>query len=138
MDQPVGRVIFVDDDPQVLAGLKSRLWGLRRMWHLTFVPSGEAALAEMGQQRFDAIISDMRMPVMDGAQLLTEVARRHPETDRIVLSGQSDATASVRALAVAHRFLSKPCPPGQLEAVLNEIAARRGRPTGHLRVSGVD
>ena len=84
------RILFVDDEPNVLQGLKRMLRGMRNEWEMSFAESGPEALETMTKEHFDVVVSDMRMPGMDGAQLLSEVKKRHPHVVRIVLSGQSD------------------------------------------------
>ncbi len=112
------RVLFVDDDAAVLDGLRVRLHGLRKRWELVFVESGARAVTEIEQRPFDAIVTDMRMPSMDGVQLLDIVAQRWPETIRIVLSGYAEDEQTARLLPVAHQYLSKPCDPQVLENVI--------------------
>jgi YesN/AraC family two-component response regulator len=82
------RILFVDDEPLVLAGLKRMLHGMRKQWEMVFVESGEAALKFMADNAVDVVVSDMRMPGMNGAQLLNEVMKRYPRTVRLILSGQ--------------------------------------------------
>jgi HD-like signal output (HDOD) protein/ActR/RegA family two-component response regulator len=113
------RILFVDDEPALLDGLRGRLRGMRAAWEMVFVESGARAIAEMEHRPVDVIISDMRMPVMDGAQLLAHVGDRWPETVRIVLSGYSEEEQARRLLPIAHQFLSKPCEPAQIEGVVN-------------------
>jgi len=84
------RILFVDDEPMVLTGLKRSLHPMRAEWEMVFAAGGDEALAAIDRQTFDIIVTDMRMPGMDGAQLLEEVQRRSPQTLRMVLSGQSD------------------------------------------------
>jgi HD-like signal output (HDOD) protein len=103
------RVLFVDDEPRVLEGLRRMLRGLRQQWGMEFVPSGEEALQRLKVCPFDVIVSDMRMPGMDGAQLLEHVRQQSPATVRIVLSGHSDRDAVRKTAGVAHQFLAKPC-----------------------------
>jgi HD-like signal output (HDOD) protein len=117
------RVLFVDDDSAVLDGLRVRLHGLRKRWELIFVESGARAITEIELRPFDAIVTDMRMPGMDGAQLLEIVAQRWPETIRIVLSGYAEDEQTVRLLPVAHQYLSKPCDPQLLENVIARCLA---------------
>ncbi|MEM8917105.1 MAG: response regulator, partial [Pseudomonadota bacterium] len=74
------RALFVDDEPMVLNGLRRMLRSLRGDWDMDFATSGKEALAKMSDGGFTVIVSDMRMPEMDGAALLDEVAVRHPET----------------------------------------------------------
>jgi HD-like signal output (HDOD) protein len=112
------RVLFVDDEPALLDGLRGRLRGLRSRWDMVFVESGSRAIAEIEQCPFDVVVSDMRMPVMDGVQLLTTVSERWPATVRIVLSGHVQEEQSARLLTTAHQYLSKPCNAQQLENVI--------------------
>jgi len=102
-------VLFVDDEPKVLAGLQRMLRGLRHEWEMTFVESGAEALAHLAQAPCDVVVTDMRMPGMDGSQLLREVMCRHPGTVRIVLSGQCDRQSVLKAVGPTHQFLTKPC-----------------------------
>jgi YesN/AraC family two-component response regulator len=84
------RIIFVDDEPMVLDWLRDALRPMGIEWDMAFVDSGERALEIMGQLPFDVIISDTRMPRMNGAQLLAEVWKRFPKTVRLILSGHAD------------------------------------------------
>jgi len=102
------RVLFVDDEEMILGGLRRALHGMRGEWDMHFVDSAAAALQALDQGPFDAIVTDMRMPAMDGAQLLDSVKQRHPEVIRMVLSGQSSKSAVLRSIAPAHQFLSNP------------------------------
>jgi HD-like signal output (HDOD) protein len=72
----------------------------------------------MEKQSYDLICSDMRMPQMDGAQLLTVANERWPQTVRIVLSGYAQMEQTIRLVPVAHQYLSKPCQPDQFGNVL--------------------
>jgi len=116
--QGLKRILFVDDEPRVLDGLRRSLRTKRKQWELVFANSGAAALEELGRGTFDIIVSDMRMPGMDGAEVLLRAASLQPEAARIVLSGQTEESAATRAATVAHRFLTKPCEPELLEATI--------------------
>jgi len=105
----VRRIIFVDDEPNVLAGIQRMLRQQRGQWNMAFATGGDAALAEMSKQHFDVIVTDMRMPGMDGATLLKTVKERDPRVVRIILSGFSELEAVLRSVPVAHQFLTKPC-----------------------------
>jgi len=102
------RVLFVDDETRVLEGLQRMLRARRHDWEMVFADSGASALEACDRSPFDVVVSDMRMPGMDGASLLSEVQRRHPDTVRIVLSGHADRAGAARAARVAHQFLAKP------------------------------
>lgn len=103
------RVLFVDDEPSVLDGLRDLLRKQRKQWDMVFALGGAAALEECAKAPFDVAVSDMRMPGMDGAALLLEIKKHWPATARIILSGHAEREAVVDALPVAHQFLSKPC-----------------------------
>ena len=122
---PRRRVIFVDDDPRVLRGLRRLLTPIRDQWDMHFAESGAEAFDTMAEQPFDAIVSDMRMPGMDGAQLLTEVMSRHPAVVRIVLSGQSDQETRLRAAGPTHQFLTKPCTEETLRTTVTRACSLR-------------
>ena len=112
------RILFVDDEPHLLAGLRRALRPFRDEWDMAFVGSGAEALQLAEQTPFDAVVSDMRMPGMDGAELLGEIARRHPRAIRIILSGYSDEASVMRLVDRAHQFLAKPCDAVRLRSVL--------------------
>lgn len=116
------RVLFVDDEPSVLAGLQNVLRRQRRQWEMVFVENGAAALEAFREKPFDIVVSDMRMPGMDGAELLERVRASYPSVARIILSGHSEREALIRALPVAHQYLSKPCDAEVLRRVLERTA----------------
>lgn len=103
------RVLFVDDEPAILSGLQNLLYKDRKRWDMVFAPGADQALQELAKQTFDVVVSDMRMPGMDGAWLLNEIKARYPATARIMLSGHADREAIVRALPATHQLLAKPC-----------------------------
>jgi HD-like signal output (HDOD) protein len=112
------RILFVDDEPMVLSGLERSLRPMRSEWEMVFATGGMEALAAIDSQPFDIIVTDMRMPGMDGAQLLEEVQKRSPQTLRMVLSGQSDRETILRSVNPAHQFVSKPCEVDELRSRL--------------------
>ncbi len=109
------RVLLVDDEAFVLEALERSMFELDEdVWEVVCERDSRKAAQMLRSERFDIVISDMRMPGIDGASLLT-IARDHqPSSLRVVLSGQSDREAALRAVPVAHRFLAKPCQPGAL------------------------
>jgi HD-like signal output (HDOD) protein len=117
------RILFVDDEPNVLQGLQRLLRPMRHDWDMTFVGSGQEALTVVEQVPCDAVVSDMRMPHMDGAQLLVYLKERHPHIVRILLSGYADRDALFRAAGVAHRYLSKPCEAAILQETITHACA---------------
>ncbi|NOU31850.1 MAG: HDOD domain-containing protein [Polyangiaceae bacterium] len=113
------RILFVDDEPQLLDGLRDLLSKQRKQWDMVFALGGQAALVECARAPFDVVVSDIRMPGMDGVALLTQIKQRYPATARIVLSGHAERDATVKALPVAHQFLSKPCEADTLRTVVD-------------------
>lgn len=119
------RILFVDDEHQVLNGLRRMLHGQSREWELHFAPGGKEALELMAATPMDVVVSDMRMPGMDGVQLLTEVKKRFPMTARVTLSGHMDERMIMGSTKVVHQYLTKPCSPETLISVLRRLLALR-------------
>jgi putative nucleotidyltransferase with HDIG domain len=115
------RILFVDDESKVLDGIRRMLHQDRSRWEMEFAVGGEAALQKCDEASFDVVVSDMRMPGMDGATLLGRICQRLPAAARIILSGYSDVGVSTRAVPVAHRFLTKPCSATELRATLERV-----------------
>lgn len=116
------RVLCVDDEPAVLEGIEPHL---RKAYVLRFATSGEQALAMLDKEGpFAIVLSDMRMPGMNGASLLAQVRRNAPHTVRLLLTGQTDMESAVAAVNEGQifRFLTKPCPPEQLVRVFAAAA----------------
>ena len=121
------QVLFVDDDPLVLQGLQRMLRSSATDWDMAFVGSGQAALGKLAEHPFDVIVSDMRMPGMNGAELLDDVMKRFPATVRIVLSGDADRDLVTQCVGVAHQYISKPCDPEQLKTMIRNACILSGR-----------
>lgn len=121
------RILFVDDDEFVLMGLKRLIRFVKDDWEVEFASSGPEALKMCATKPFDVVVSDMRMPEMDGITLLSEIQSRYPDAIRIILSGQYDAEVIYRAFGPAHRYLSKPCTLDKLEPVILGTCAIRDR-----------
>jgi HD-like signal output (HDOD) protein len=111
-------ILFVDDERDLLDGLRARLYKHRHDWNMKFLASGDEALAVFEQQHVDLIVSDVRMPGMDGGQLLSTVKQRWPTTVRIIVSGYSDPAQAVRLTSLAHQYVAKPCDGRQLENII--------------------
>ena len=117
------RILFVDDDQFLLDGLRDALRPYRRRWAMSFVTSGEAALTTLDGEPPDVVISDLRMPGMDGATLLELVRERCPTAVRVVLSGHADVHMVARAASAAHRLIAKPCETEELARVIERSCA---------------
>jgi DNA-binding NtrC family response regulator len=130
------RVLFVDDDPDILASLRRLFHRDRHRWEMVFALGGSAGLTELERGAFDVVVTDLRMPVVDGPALLRHIATRYPGTTRILLSGGGDAEALKSAAGFADRFLQKPCDFDVLRAAIDQSArARRDTPTRPVRRS---
>ena len=119
------RILFVDDEPMVLKGLQRTLRKMRKEWDMAFTASGKEALDILDQQPMDVIVSDLKMPQMDGMQLLTEVKARHPHVARIILSGHLEHEMTLQSVQYAHQNLSKPCDANILKQTLAKLFALR-------------
>lgn len=120
------RVLCVDDEPNVLAGLERTLFEHFEVDTAESGPEGLELLEEDGP--FAVVVSDMRMPEMNGAEFLSRVKQRAPDTVRILLTGHSDTPSAIAAIneGAIFRFLCKPC-PGELLIQSLEMAADQYR-----------
>lgn len=130
----VKRVLFVDDETKVLDGLRRMLRKLRDEWEIEFAAGGGQALELLRSWPCDVVVSDMRMPGIDGSQLLHEVMQRHGSTVRIILSGQCDRQSVLKAVGLAHQFLTKPCDAETLKTTVSRACGLRDQlAEDHLR-----
>src|SRR4051812_20900126 len=116
------RVVCVDDEPHVSAGLALHL---RRRYDVEIATSGQAGLDLLDRLPEAAVvISDMRMPQMNGAEFLAKALAAHPNTTRILLTGYSEVDAAIQAVNQGQifRFLVKPCPPPELLRTVDAAA----------------
>ena len=119
------RILFVDDERMVLAGLQRMLRGMRSEWEMEFAVSGQEALEILKANSFHVVVTDMRMPWMDGCQLLGLVKNLHPQVVRIILSGYSDKDLILNSVGLAHQFLCKPCDAEALKTTITRACAMR-------------
>lgn len=113
------KVLLVDDEVQVLRGVSRMLESEMDDWEVETANSGAEALNMLDTEKFNVVVSDMRMPGMDGAQLLAEIAEQFPDVLRVVLSGQADRETVMRAIQPMHQYLAKPCDPQLLIDVIS-------------------
>lgn len=111
-------ILFVDDEPNILSGLKRMLRSMRSEIDFYFAEGGRQALEIIEENEINVIVSDMRMPGMDGAALLMTVQEKHSQIVRIMLTGQADDESVLRTVGVVHQFLAKPSDPSILKEVL--------------------
>ncbi len=125
------RIAFVDDEPNILTALRRSMLAMLDEWEMSFFRSGVELLDRMSTEKFDIVVSDMRMPEMDGAALLNQVSHRHPETVRVILSGYADKESIFQTIGPAHIYLAKPCDPQMLLQAINSRVMLRDLMTGH-------
>lgn len=113
------RLVIVYDGPRSPCGIEDQLKSQGDCWDSVCVTSGEAALEALRAQPVDVLITDVRLPGMDGAGLLQRVQAESPGTMRIILTAQDEQQASMRAIGFAHQVLAKPCDPAALMAMLD-------------------
>lgn len=118
-------VLFVDDEPSILSGLRRMLRPYRNEWDISFAESGEEAIALMERSTFDVVVSDMKMPGMNGVQLLSEVKERYPDSIRIALSGHAEMEMLLDSVQVTHQFLAKPSDAEHIRNVIVQALALR-------------
>jgi HD-like signal output (HDOD) protein/CheY-like chemotaxis protein len=119
------RVLFVDDEPNILSGLRRILRPLRDQWEMTFMTSGADALEFVAGTSCDVVVSDMKMPGMDGAEFLSRIREQHPESIRIALSGETDNFMIYRCVQHAHQYIAKPCDADTLISTVRRALALR-------------
>ncbi|MBN2751088.1 MAG: HDOD domain-containing protein [Rhodospirillaceae bacterium] len=119
-------ILFIDDDVNLLRGLRRILHKHREDWDITFMDSPLDALRLLEEKGFDVVVSDMRMPEMDGASLLSEVEKRYPGTVRVVLSGYTEEKSVLRTIGPTHQYLAKPCNTEDIVSLLDRTLALRG------------
>lgn len=108
------RILFVDDEANILSALRRMLRPMRDSWEMVFIDSGDKALEILKKSTVDVIVSDMKMPTMDGAAFLSACRKIQPEALRIILSGYADQESIIRTIGPAHQYLAKPCSSDEL------------------------
>ena len=115
----VKRVLFVDDEPMLLSAMRASLRRERHRFDITCVHDGIEALAAWDRAAFDVVVTDMRMPGLDGAQLLRALTERGARPFRVLLSGYADESRLRAALPYCDCVLTKPCPRDELLAAID-------------------
>ena len=111
-------ILFVDDESNVLDGIRVLLRKHRHAWAMEFALGGERALEVLAARSFDVVVTDLRMPRIDGVTLLKHLLDHHPQTMRIVLSGDAERASALAVVPYAHQSLTKPCHLTELESML--------------------
>ncbi len=112
------KVLCVDDEPNILSSLRRML--TMEGFQVTTAENGATALALMGKEKFNVLLSDMQMPQMNGAQLLEVARQQHPHTMRLLLTGAADVNSAIAAInqGEIYRYLTKPWNDAELSGVI--------------------
>ena len=111
------RILFVDDDPLLLAGLRNVLKRDAQRWDMTFALGGEAGLVALSSHAFDCVVTDLRMPVVDGAVIVENVKQQQPRAACVMLSGSDCEVVAGKV----DELLFKPCSAATLRATLERL-----------------
>jgi HD-like signal output (HDOD) protein/CheY-like chemotaxis protein len=125
MQRKIHRILFVDDDVMTLRGLKRSVDEYSEEWQVDFAPSGLEALTKLSQHPFDAVVTDMHMPGMDGVQLLSAVSRQMPEVLRFVLSGNTSDVQILKSTRLVHQMIPSPCDIGKIYGIVERACRLR-------------
>jgi len=115
------RILFVDDEPRVMYGLRYMLHTMNKKWDMEFVTGSKAALEVMEKRPYDLIVADMLMPEMYGGDLLEEIRKKHAGVVRFILSGYSNKEMIIRSFGATHQYLAKPCNAEILKGMVAQV-----------------
>ncbi|WP_027180064.1 response regulator [Maridesulfovibrio bastinii] len=110
----IKKILFIDDEVDQLKSMRVLLHRKRKEWETHFISDGNEALELLNKEKFDMVVTDLRMPEVTGYEVLSQIKKIQPGAIRFVLSGYSDPNQILRAAKDAHQFLSKPCSPEHL------------------------
>jgi HD-like signal output (HDOD) protein len=125
MEKRKHQILFVDDDPFVLKGFRRSVADFEEAWQVDFALSGQEALNKLAQQAFDAVVTDMQMPGMDGLQLLETVSQNNPGVMRFVLSGNASEAKTLQSTYLVHQMIAKPCDMEQVYTIVERACRLR-------------
>jgi HD-like signal output (HDOD) protein len=118
-------ILFVDDDPLVIRGLRRSMDALSDTWVVDFASSGQEALVKLAQAQFDAVVTDMHMPGIDGIRLLEAVSRDMPGVMRFVLSGNTNDAQILKSTSLVHQMIPKPCEMEKIYGIVERACRMR-------------
>lgn len=121
------KILFVDDEKQILQGIKRLLRPMRDQWTVEYEESSRAALQRLESENFDVVVTDMKMPEFNGVDVLKHALEHCPNAIRIGLSGYADAELALEAAGVVHQFFAKPCELKELTEAIQRIQAVQQR-----------
>lgn len=114
-------MLFVDDDANVLRGMKRLFHAMRDSWDVEFAESGREALDLMAAKPVDLIMADVQMPGMSGLELFAITRRLYPRVIRFALSGYTDKEVLLNAIGLSHQFFAKPCNADILKSAMIKV-----------------
>jgi HD-like signal output (HDOD) protein len=117
------QICFVDDESKALNALKQAMAGISGAWDCIFVSNGPAALTAMTAHPFDAVVANMQLRGMNGAELLQEIGKRHPKTLRFVVGDVADQELIINCIGGAHQFIARPYNPQVLMSTIQRSLA---------------
>jgi len=120
------RILFVDDEPNLLHGLQRQLRPMREQWDLYFAANGREAMELMQTTPCEVVVTDLFMPEQEGLETIMELRRKHPDTKIVAISGGGYQGTFMRALDIATKLgadvsLQKPFSSQQMIHVLQEV-----------------
>jgi CheY-like chemotaxis protein len=121
------KVLLVDDDPIVLRAVRRLLLGARPGWEIDMAENGEAAQLLLERKTYDAVVTDLHMPVVDGAALLLRLKAEQPTVMRVIHSSHVESLSRDALEELAHAVITKPGRPDELVVVLDWALDQRRR-----------
>lgn len=134
-------ILFVDDELSILQGYKMLFSQHKVDWNIFFANSGIEALHLIAENSIEVVVTDLRMPDMDGKQLLTILKDKYPHIARLVLSGYTDKEGAIGISTLAHQILTKPLNSTELKNIISNLMKQRySLPSGNFLsiISGAD
>jgi CheY-like chemotaxis protein len=127
-------ILFVDDDPNILLGVRRVLRGLHPEWQIALAENGHEAMKLLARSIFDVVVTDIFMPEKEGLELIRDLRVHYPEVRIIAMSGGGQS-GNLRFLDIAkalgaHRTLSKPFTPQEMIEAVREVLQRQEVPVG--------
>ena len=119
-------VLFVDDDINVINGIKRILYKYRDQWKMYFVSSGERAIEILALKDIDVLVCDIMMPGLNGYEVLQYTYEEHPHVIRFILSGYHDEELILKSTKYAHQYLQKPISPAFIINTIKKTVFTRG------------
>lgn len=119
------KVLFIDDEELVIQGLRRSMLFAPDDWDIDYALGGHEAMKKVARESYDAVVSDLLMPGVNGTAILERVRDLMPHSLRVILSGYADAELSVKALDIAHHFLMKPSSADELIDIISSHAIDR-------------